>query len=65
MERASPAGPHRVHRPGNQLFSWRFHRAAGAVFERLSELRDADAVSLDAVVEALIAEQVPVRPPGS
>jgi 3-hydroxyisobutyrate dehydrogenase-like beta-hydroxyacid dehydrogenase len=42
-----------------------FHRAAGAVFERLSELRDADAVSLDVVVEALIAEQVPVRPPGS
>jgi 3-hydroxyisobutyrate dehydrogenase-like beta-hydroxyacid dehydrogenase len=42
-----------------------FHVAAGVVFGRLSELRDAEAVGLDAVVEALIAEQVAVRPPGS
>jgi 3-hydroxyisobutyrate dehydrogenase-like beta-hydroxyacid dehydrogenase len=42
-----------------------FHRAAGVVFERLSELRDVDAVGLDAVVEALIAEQASLRPPGS
>ena len=42
-----------------------FHRAAEEVFERLSELTDADAVDLDAAVEALIAEQVSVRPPGA
>ncbi len=40
-----------------------FHRAAGELFERLGRFRDAPA-DLDAVVEALLADPAPVRPPG-
>ena len=40
-----------------------FHRAAGELFERLDRFRDGQA-DLDTVVEALLADPRPLRPPG-